>query len=403
MSDAIIVDRRSGTSSTVAGSRQKYKKRIKEHLKDALEQAIKKRNVKNATKKGIKVKSSSSATSEPTIAHDPSAPRDGVAVGNDKYLTGDKEIDRYMDGGSGSGQASSDGEGNDEFIYHLNQDEVRDLLFEGLSLPNFVKKVSQSNTVKQLARAGFSRHGVPANLSVVRSYKESLARRVAIRASIDKQIAQEEDEEAIKILEERKKKIPFFEEVDLRYVYKDWQKKPITKAVMYCLMDVSASMDEERKNLGKWFFVLLNEFLKACYDHVEIVFVRHHTEAAIVDEKTFFYDTISGGTVVSSGLNLILNDINQNRSPERENIYLAQVSDGENWDSDCPSCVKIIKDELLNKLQFFCYLEVLGSQYNTLTEVYDEMLSKITKFKLGRAADKNDVYTIFRNFFTAEK
>jgi len=71
---------------------------------------------------------------------------------------------------------------------------------------------------------------------------------------------------------------------------------------MFCLMDVSGSMDESRKDLAKRFFMLLYLFLKRNYDRIDVVFIRHHTVAKEVNEEDFFHSRESGGTVVSSAL-----------------------------------------------------------------------------------------------------
>ena len=57
---------------------------------------------------------------------------------------------------------------------------------------------------------------------------------------------------------------------------------------MFCLMDVSGSMDEEKKATAKRFFMLLYLFLLRTYEHIEVVFIRHHTIAREVNEDDFF-------------------------------------------------------------------------------------------------------------------
>ena len=71
---------------------------------------------------------------------------------------------------------------------------------------------------------------------------------------------------------------------------------------MLCLMDVSGSMDERKKDLAKRFFALLYLFLERKYSAVDVVFIRHTETAQEVDEKTFFYDPQSGGTLVMPAL-----------------------------------------------------------------------------------------------------
>ena len=68
-------------------------------------------------------------------------------------------------------------------------------------------------------------------------------------------------EEEIHHLRGRIWRIPFIDPFDLRYVNRVKQPTPSSQAVMFCLMDVSGSMDEQRKDLSKRFFILLYLFL----------------------------------------------------------------------------------------------------------------------------------------------
>src|SRR3546814_4446512 len=99
-------------------------------------------------------------------------------------------------------------------------------------------------------------------------------------------------------LERRRRLISYIDPIDLRYRRYEHHPKPIAQAVMFCLMDVSGSMTEHMKDLAKRFFALLHLFLSRCYEHVEVVFIHHTDRAAEVDEQTFFYSTVTGGTQI---------------------------------------------------------------------------------------------------------
>ncbi|WP_262156834.1 YeaH/YhbH family protein, partial [Escherichia coli] len=79
-------------------------------------------------------------------------------------------------------QLSQDGEGQDEVDFPISQDEYLDLLFEDLALPNRKKNQHRQLNEYKTHRAGFTSNGVPANISVVRSLQNSLARRTAMTA-----------------------------------------------------------------------------------------------------------------------------------------------------------------------------------------------------------------------------
>jgi len=155
-------------------------------------------------------------------------------------------------------------------------------------------------------------------------------------------------------------KIGSFRDEHLTYNFDKPRPKPNAKAVMFCLMDVSASMGQEEKNTAKVFFWLLKKFLDANYQQVEMVYIAHTTQAKEVTEKEFFYGTETGGTIVSTCLQKTM-DILQARYPLEEwNIYSAQASDGDNAESDNQTIIKKM-NELLPMLQAHYYLEVASA------------------------------------------
>src|SRR5690606_8259525 len=123
---------------------------------------------------------------------------------------------------------------------------------------------------------------------------------------------------------------PWLDTFDLKYNLHIKHPIPRSKAVMFCLMDVSGSMDQATKDIAKRFFILLYLFLQRNYEKTEVVFIRHHTIAKEVDEDEFFHSRETGGTVVSSALKLMQSIIEARYSPSEWNIYGAQASDGDN-------------------------------------------------------------------------
>jgi Uncharacterized conserved protein len=115
----------------------------------------------------------------------------------------------------------------------------------------------------------------------------------------------QEVEQEIDRLKARINRLPFLDTFDLKYNLLVKQPNPSSKAVMFCLMDVSGSMTQATKDIAKRFFILLYLFLKRNYDRIEVVFIRHHTSAREVDEEEFFYSRETGGTIVSSALKMM--------------------------------------------------------------------------------------------------
>jgi uncharacterized sporulation protein YeaH/YhbH (DUF444 family) len=270
----------------------------------------------------------------------------------------------------------------------------------------------------------------------MRTMRESLARRIALAAphrerlaQVDDQIATErarcpqaaqgiglvssnapiESEHLTALLLERDRllgriaRVPFIDEFDLRYNNRVPQPRPISQAVMFCLMDVSGSMDEHRKDLAKRFFILLHLFLTRHYERIEIVFVRHHTVAAEVDEEGFFHSKESGGTLVSSALELTLEIMKARYPTDQWNLYVAQASDGDNWESDCPRCHELLLNEILPRVQYYCYVEVDSAQPQSLWETFESVRTSVRNLALGRILTRADVYPVLRELFSRKE
>ncbi len=202
---------------------------------------------------------------------------------------------------------------------------------------------------------------------------------------------------------ERLRRIPGLDPLDLRYRARVKLPVPIAKAVMFCLMDVSGSMDEARKNLAKRFFILLYLFLTRHYERIDIVFIRHHTQATEVDEEGFFHSTETGGTVVSSAL-VLMEQIIRDRYPTSEwNIYGAQASDGDNWHHDSGRCRELLVGSLLPLCRYFAYIQVAEDKQNLWEEYATVEASEANRqnknFAMKRVSDQSEIYPVFRELF----
>ncbi|CAG0911519.1 unnamed protein product, partial [Cyprideis torosa] len=210
-----------------------------------------------------------------------------VHPGNREFSTGDRvpRPESGGGGGSGSGDASDSGEGLDEFVFELTREEFLNFFFDDLALPDLVKKQLAATPETRKVRAGYSTAGNPSNLHVVRSFRSAIGRRLAMSAGPREKLAKAEAElealqlegegdspiallliEEISALKARIAAVPFIDTFDLRYANRVDQPQPISKAVMFCLMDVSGSMDQARKDIAKRFFMLLHLFLKRSYE-----------------------------------------------------------------------------------------------------------------------------------------
>ncbi len=420
---AQFIDRRLNGKNKSAVNRQRFLRRHKEKIKESVADAVNRRSITN-TDTGEDVSIPAKDIKEPLFHQGKGGLKERVHPGNDQFITGDK-IERPkgggQGGGAGEGDASPDGEGEDEFVFQISKDEYLDILFEDLELPNLEKNQINRITEWKSHRAGYQTAGVPSNIAIVRSLQQSLARRTAMNAGKKRLVNELEEEleriknsEPAQLLEEKRIKaeiqelrdkinrVPFIDTFDLRF--KNYEKRPIpsSQAVMFCLMDVSGSMDQATKDIAKRFYVLLYLFLTRTYENVDVVFIRHHTQAKEVDEHEFFYSQETGGTIVSSALKL-MDDIVKERYPlDQWNIYAAQASDGDNWADDSPRCRELLVDRLLPSCQYYSYIEITKRSHQTLWHEYEKLASGFDNFAMKNIRSVEDIFPVFRELFKKE-
>lgn len=414
-----FIDRRLNGRNKSAVNRQRFLKRYKTQLKRSVADAVNRRSITDIDS-GEKVGIPSRDISEPVFHHGKGGVRDLVHPGNKDFQKGDR-LRRPEGGGEGSGQgkAGKGAPGDDDFVFELSREEFMDLLFDDLELPNLVRNQLMGTTEFKSVRAGYATAGSPSNIDVVRSLKGAIARRTAIGAPLRARIRELESEietllaagvdeddaqlralrEEIDRLKTRIAALPFIDTFDLRYQSFVKQPEPTSKAAMVCIMDVSGSMDQARKNLAKRFFILLYLFLKRNYDKIEVIFIRHHTIAQEVDEQEFFYSRETGGTVVSSALNLADEILRARYDPSVWNIYAAQASDGDNWDSDSGVCRDILIDRLLPLMRYYAYVEITPRQHQSLWYAYQEVMAAHAHFAMQEIDGADDIFPVFRELF----
>ena len=161
-------------------------------------------------------------------------------------------------------------------------------------------------------------------------------------------------------------------------------------------------MDESRKDIAKRFFALLYLFLSRSYEKIEVVFIRHHTQAAEVSEEEFFSARDTGGTIVSSALTLMERIIDERYGNDDWNLYAAQASDGDNWLDDSPRCAGMLRESLLPRLQYFAYVQVGAFDEQGLWREYAKLASERPHLAMRKIASAADIYPVFRALFARQ-
>ena len=417
-----IIDRRLAGKNKSIGNRERFLRRHKDQIREAVKRAVDGRGIRDIAQ-GEDIHIPRKDISEPVFGHGQGGKREMVHPGNQEYVRGDRiERPKGGGGGSGGGQASDSGEGEDDFVFHLTKEEFMQVFFDDLALPNLARTTLAETPEFKTHRAGFSSDGTPNNLHVVRSMRGAIGRRIALGGDTRKDLRRLEEqlallkrhpepnplaheipevEKEIEALRAKLARIPYLDPIDLRYRSRVRVPVPTAKAVMFCLMDVSGSMDEARKDLAKRFFILLYLFLTRHYEKIDIVFIRHHTQAQEVDEENFFHSTETGGTVVSSAL-VLMEEIARARYPTSEwNIYGAQASDGDNWHHDSGRCRELLAHNILPLCRYFAYVQVAEEEQN-LWDEYSALSAESKVFAIRKVTEASQIYPVFRELFKKE-
>ena len=322
----------------------------------------------------------------------------GVGTGDGETQPGQVVGKAGQKPGQGQGQGPGGSEpGQDIYETEISLDELVDIMFEDLELPDMERKILKESVSERVAkRLGYRKQGVRAHLDRKRTAKQRIKRQIARGVTPASRL----DQEAAFGPPER---FPF-NKADLTYRRLRVDTREESNAVVICIMDTSGSMDRLKKYLARSFFFLLFQFVCTKYQNTELVFVGHHTQAKEVTEDEFFHKGESGGTLISSGYKKALEIIKNRYHPAHWNIYAFHCSDGDNFDSDNAEAMKAAR-ELCDTCNLFGYGEIkpMGSHY------YES--SMIERFK-KLAADnyqsvlierREDIWPAFKAFMSKDR
>src|SRR5262249_26039467 len=263
-----IIDRRLNPRGKSLENRQRFLRRAKALVQQAVKTSSQQRDIRDVTQGG-EVSIPLEGMDEPRLRHGGGGTRSQVFPGNKKFVEGD--ILPRPEGGGGRPREAGSGHSEDEFRFLLTREEFLDLFLDDLELPDLAKRRLAESEHESLRRAGYSVSGSPANISISRTMRLAMVRRIALRRpgpetieELEAALARCEDAAERAVLEaelepvrERFPRIPYIDPIDIRYRRFENQPKPVAQAVMFCLMDVSGSMSEHMKDLAKRFYMLL--------------------------------------------------------------------------------------------------------------------------------------------------
>jgi uncharacterized protein len=296
--------------------------------------------------------------------------------------------------GPGSGDQAGDQPGRDFYETDVTLEELIEIMFEDLELPDLERKQLRQLSAERMAkRKGYRAVGIRVRLD----------KRRTVKAKVKRELASRRRAAAAGETPDEDERFPFHDD-DLRYRHMVTDLRNESNAVVVCLMDTSGSMDTMKKYLARSFFFLLYQFIVTKYRKVEIVFVAHHTEAREVSEEEFFHKGESGGTFISSAYLKALEIIQERYHPSLWNVYCFHCSDGDNFDSDNPAALKAAK-ELADVSNLFGYGEIkpLGSRYyeSSMLNIFRRLEAE--NFQTVLIERKEDIWPSFKAFLAKDR
>jgi uncharacterized protein len=371
-------------SDRSAGDRLRHRQKVREAIRNNIADIIAEESIIGKDNNRI-IKVPIRGVKEYRFVYGDNAP--GVGQGGDQ----EPQPGQVVGQGEKGKQPGQPGDqpGVDYYETDVRLDELIELMFEDLELPDLERKrLRQIEVEKQFRQKGYRRKGVRVRLDKKRTARSRLKRKKASHR---------------RDLIGAHSRFPFHKD-DLRYHHSvsDWRRE--SNAVVLCIMDTSGSMDTMKKYLARSFFFILYQFICTRYQNVEIVFIAHHTEAQEVTEEDFFHKGESGGTFISSGYNKALDIINERFHPALWNVYVFHCSDGDNFESDNPAALKAAT-ELARSSNLFGYGEIkpLGAGYygSSLIPLFSQLDEP--NFQTLQIHRKEDIWTSFKTFLAKDR
>lgn len=374
-------------SDRSARDRNRHKQKIKDSIRNNIADIIAEESIIGADGNKI-VKVPIKSIKEYRFIYGDNTPKSAQGDGKGNVKPGDVVQKGKEKSGEGT---SGDKPGVDAIETEISIEELVNLMFEDLELPDLVRK-SHKQVVSNDARKrkGLRKKGIKPRLNKLKSAKNRIKRKLAVTRR-NKNDNSENNE-----------RFPFHED-DMRYFHIAPTEKEVSNAVIFCIMDTSGSMGTIKKYLARSFYFLLYQFVKQKYNSVEVVFVAHHTEAKEVSEHDFFHKVESGGTYISSGYQKALDLINERYHPANWNIYAFHCSDGDNFYSDNEKAIAAA-ESLCDLCNLFGYGEIkpTGSAYYSGTMLDVFKVIKKENFLTVAIGGKEDLWNAFRKLLTKD-
>jgi sporulation protein YhbH len=422
-------------SDRSAGDRLRHRQKVRESIRENIADIIAEESIIGKDKDRV-IKVPLRGIKEYRFVFGDNSP--GASQGDGDSRPGQVVGKTGKDGPGKGDEHAGDRPGVDYYETDVTLEELIEIMFEDLELPNLERRaLREIQSDYSSRRKGYRKVGIRIRLDKRRTAKQRVMRMLADEkrseaasralqeAKTDREIDAEADVEGVldevaleegaldeqalagapgaAALRPGRRRFPFHQK-DLRYKHVEVDTKEESNAAVICIMDTSGSMDTMKKYLARSFFFLLYQFISTRYRNVEIVFIAHHTEASEVTEEEFFHKGESGGTFISSGYAKALEIIAARYHPSLWNLYAFHCSDGDNFDSDNPAALKDA-EELAEICNLFGYGEIkpLGSRYyeSSMLNVFRRI--QAPNFHTVLIERKEDIWPSFKAFLAKDR
>ena len=382
-------------SDRSAGDRARHRVKIRESIRENISDIIAEESIIGQNRDRI-IKVPIRGIREYRFVYGDNTPNVGQGNGNSES---GQVVGKARAQGQGTDQAG-DQAGADYYETDVTLEELVDIMFEDLELPDLERKaLRQIEAFRMSKRKGYRSVGIRIRLDKRRTARERARRKMAAVQQRGRQMSVESPAAGVTM----PRRFPFHDD-DLIYRHMITDTRKESNAVVLCLMDTSGSMDTMKKYLARSFFFLLYQFICTKYRNVEIAFIAHHTEAREVTEEEFFHKGESGGTFISSAYLKALEIIQARYHPSLWNVYAFHCSDGDNFDSDNPQALKAAR-ELTELCNLFGYGEIkpLGSRYyeSSMLNIFRRL--DADNFQTVLIERKEDIWTSFKAFLSKDR
>jgi uncharacterized protein len=382
-------------SDRSAGDRARHRLKVRESIRENIADIIAEESIIGQNRDRI-IKVPIRGIREYRFIYGDNTPAVGQGNGNSES---GQVVGKARSQGTGEDKAG-DQPGADYYETDVTLEELIDIMFEDLELPDLERKaLRQIEAFRMSKRKGYRSVGIRIRLDKHRTARERARRRMAVVAH---RPADRLDSPAAPEMPVARR-FPFHDD-DLIYRHMITDTRKESNAVVLCLMDTSGSMDTMKKYLARSFFFLLYQFICTKYRNVEIAFIAHHTEAKEVTEEEFFHKGESGGTFISSAYLKALEIIQARYHPSLWNLYAFHCSDGDNFDSDNPQALRAAR-ELSDVCNLFGYGEIkpLGSRYyeSSMLNIFRRL--DADNFQTVLIERKEDIWPSFKAFLGKDR